>query len=105
MVVRFQKGLQCESLLSYLFFAAVILFAKYINDKKDNYMRGQWIGSYSGSLDGKIMVNVDEEADLAVRCGVRALPAVLVFRSGVEVYRSHRANADVDVAGYVNGDS
>ena len=50
-------------------------------------------------------VNVDEEADLAVRCGVRALPAILVFRSGVEVYRSHRANADVDVAGYVNGDS
>lgn len=48
-------------------------------------------------------VNVDEEADLAMRCGVRALPAVLVFRNGVEVYRSHRANAEVDVAGYVNG--
>ena len=60
----------------------------------------------SGSTNVTIYtVNVDEEADLAVRCEVRSLPAVLVFRSGVEVYRSHRANADVDVAGYVNGDS
>jgi len=50
-------------------------------------------------------VNVDEDADLAVRCGVRALPAVLVFRNGMEVYRSHRADAEVDVASYVNGDS
>ena len=49
--------------------------------------------------------NVDEELELAMRCGVRALPAVLVFRNGVEVYRSHRANAEVDVGSYVNGDS
>ena len=48
-------------------------------------------------------VNVDEEADLAVRCGVRALPAVLVFRNRVEVFRSHRANAEVDVADFING--
>ena len=60
----------------------------------------------SGSTNVTIYtVNVDEEADLAVRCEVRSLPAVLVFRNGVEVYRSHRANADVDVADYVNGDS
>ncbi|MFM7188913.1 MAG: thioredoxin family protein [Armatimonadota bacterium] len=49
-------------------------------------------------------VNVDEEADLARRCGVRSLPAVLVFRNGVEVYRSHIANAEVDVARFVSGD-
>ena len=59
-----------------------------------------------GSMNVTIYtVNVDEEADLAVRCRVRALPAVLVFRNGMEVFRSHRANAEVDVAGYINGDS
>ena len=49
--------------------------------------------------------NVDEEPDLAVRCRVMALPAVLVFRKGVEVFRSHSLDAPRIVASFINGDT
>jgi thioredoxin 1 len=46
--------------------------------------------------------NVDEEPELVSRCRVMALPAVLVFRRGVEVFRSHSLNAPRIVATFIN---
>ena len=48
--------------------------------------------------------NVDEELELAMRCRVMALPAVLVFRRGVEVFRSHSLDAPRIVGTFINGD-
>ncbi len=49
--------------------------------------------------------NVDEEPELASRCSVMALPAVLVFRCGTEVFRSHSPDAPRTVAAFINGNA
>jgi thioredoxin 1 len=49
--------------------------------------------------------NVDEEPELASRCRVLALPAVLVFRCGAEVFRSHNPDAPRIVAAFITGNA
>lgn len=46
--------------------------------------------------------NVDEEPELAQRCKVFALPAVLLYREGNEVFRSHSPDAPRLVKAFIN---
>ncbi|MBI2472142.1 MAG: hypothetical protein HYV59_13015 [Planctomycetes bacterium] len=69
--------------------------------EKEVPMRGQWLGSYTGSADGKVMINIDEVDDHFE--GVAYLnPSTNNFPNSVAYLSTPNKNEDQAATAYIN---